>query len=280
MCHDIEDPTFDATAVATNPKARMRPIHRPPRVPADRQPHCAWTVTIDPSSPDVQPIPALALVQATRAADLVLDPIDPTQDGNSDYAGPLLSDIDFTAFSHSALVRIADEVCLQMHLLVLSFQHAVRARAADRAQADEIVTKQLTGIAGVMGERISNALDLGEGPTAAVQVLKLHPLLNPAAYVTASFGDDFFTVLTSPAHEDEAWIARVGPTSTRPLQAIVQGVDPYLDVEVVGADDHWSGHVLRRDTPAQELEEVTVTRFSKGIGFSFGTRRSLPLTVV
>ncbi len=39
MCHDIEDPTFDATAVATNPKAQVRPIHRPPRTsrrPASR----------------------------------------------------------------------------------------------------------------------------------------------------------------------------------------------------------------------------------------------------
>ena len=44
MCHDIEDPTFDATAVATNPRAQVRPIHRPPRRPADRHPHCAWTV--------------------------------------------------------------------------------------------------------------------------------------------------------------------------------------------------------------------------------------------
>ena len=33
MCHDIEDPTFDATAVATEPRARVRPIHRPPGVP-------------------------------------------------------------------------------------------------------------------------------------------------------------------------------------------------------------------------------------------------------
>ena len=37
MCHTIEDPTFDATALATNPKAAVRPIHRPPRVP-DRPP--------------------------------------------------------------------------------------------------------------------------------------------------------------------------------------------------------------------------------------------------
>ncbi|MEO8605919.1 MAG: hypothetical protein ABI629_25340, partial [bacterium] len=28
MCHAIEDPTFDASAVATNPRARCRPIHR------------------------------------------------------------------------------------------------------------------------------------------------------------------------------------------------------------------------------------------------------------
>ena len=38
MCHAIEDPTFDATAVATNPRAQVRPVHRPPRVPAGREP--------------------------------------------------------------------------------------------------------------------------------------------------------------------------------------------------------------------------------------------------
>jgi hypothetical protein len=37
MCHHIEDPTFDATACATDPRARMTPIHRPPRHPADRR---------------------------------------------------------------------------------------------------------------------------------------------------------------------------------------------------------------------------------------------------
>ncbi len=74
MCHDIEDPTFDATAVATNPKAQVRPIHRPPRLPADRSPHCAWTVIIDESHPPVEGIPALAVVQASRAATFELDP--------------------------------------------------------------------------------------------------------------------------------------------------------------------------------------------------------------
>ena len=276
MCHDIEDPTFDATAVATNPHAVVRPIHRPPRVPADRAPHCAWTVTIDPANDPAQPIPALAVVEATRAARLELSPIDPADEGVGDYRGTLVSDIDFGAFSHSALVRIADEVCVQMHLLVLSFQLAVRARAGSRQQADEIVTKQLTGIAGIMSERISRALDV-EDP---VEVLRLHPLLNPAVYVDASFGDGTVSVRPSPAHEDEAWVARVGPTALRPLQAAVQGVSPFWDVEVSGTEDDWTALVVQRSEPAQELDEVAVTRFSRGAAFAFQPRRSLPLTVV
>ena len=140
MCHAIEDPTFDATAVATNPRAQVRPIHRPPRVPADRQPHCAWTVIIDESYPEAKSIPALDIVRQTRAATWELDPIDRSDEGKADYSGPLLSDFDFDAYSHSALVRIADEVCLQMHLLYLSFGIAVRARAADDAEAVPIRT--------------------------------------------------------------------------------------------------------------------------------------------
>src|SRR6202171_1214715 len=125
MCHTIEDPTFDATAVATNAHAQVRPIHRPPRVSTDEHPHCAWTVIIDESYPPVTGIPALDVVGQTHAAAVELDPIDGSQQGLADYSGPLLSDVDFGAFSHSALVRIADEVCLQMHLLHLSFAIAV-----------------------------------------------------------------------------------------------------------------------------------------------------------
>ena len=36
MCHHIEDGTFDVTAQAINPKAHIRHVHRPPRVPSDR----------------------------------------------------------------------------------------------------------------------------------------------------------------------------------------------------------------------------------------------------
>ena len=125
MCHDIEDPTFDATAVATNARAQVRPIHRPPRVPADRAPHCAWTVVISGDHAPVSQSAGCVALRGSRAAGLELAPIDTAGDGVSDYAGPLLSDVDFGAFSHSALVRIAEEVCLQMHLLSLGFARAV-----------------------------------------------------------------------------------------------------------------------------------------------------------
>ena len=117
MCHDIEDPTFDATAVATNPRAQVRPVHRPPRVPAGRTPHCSWTVVIDDAHPPVSESEGCRALRGTEAANLELEPIDTAGEGAHDYAGPLLSDLDFTAFSHAALVRVADEVCLQMHLL-------------------------------------------------------------------------------------------------------------------------------------------------------------------
>ena len=280
MCHDIEDPTFDATAVATNPRAQVRPIHRPPRLPADREPHCAWTVTIDDSFEEVTAIPAQAEVQRSWIATVELSAIDASEEGRSDYVGPLVSDIDFSAFSHSALVRIADEVCVQMHLLVLSFQLAVGKRAAEPAQVQDIVTKQLTGIAGIMAERLCRALDAGDDETAALAELAVHPLLNPAPYVDAVFGQDTLVVRPSPAHQDDAWIARCGPASTRPLQAIVQAISPYLDVEVNGTDQDWTACIVRRPEVAKEMDEVAVTRFSKGAAFAFSPRRSLPLTVV
>ncbi|MDT5362959.1 MAG: hypothetical protein QOC69_4721 [Mycobacterium sp.] len=285
MCHDIEDPTFDATAVATNAKAQIRPIHRPPRTPSDRHPHCAWTVIIDESHPEVTGIPALEIVAASRAASIELDPIDPSDEGLADYSGPLLSDVDFGAFSHSALVRMADEVCLQMHLLYLSFAIAVRARAgSDTALADSICTKQLIGIAGVAAERIHRALSLPGGVPGALRVLELHPLLNPAAYVlvdvAAGSNSDFVHVRRSPAYEDGAWISLCSPVADKPLQAIVAAVDPHLRAELSGTQSDWTVRVVETGTPAKEFGEVSVAKISGGASWVFEERKSLPLTVV
>jgi hypothetical protein len=278
LCLDIEDPTFDATAVATTAHAQVRPVHRPPRTPADRAPHCRWTVTIDESHPPVSESEGCVALQRTHAAGLSLAPIDTADEGLADYCGPLLSDLDFAAFSHSALVRIADEVCLQMHLLNLGFLRAIGRRSPPE-DARTIARRQLVGIAGVAAERIHHALDLPSDAGGALRVLALHPLLNPAAYVDASVSDSV-VVRPSPAHQDGGWIALCGPASVAPLQAVVRAVDPHLDVEVSGTDDQWAAAVVRRDEPAPVADEVAMTRISTGASFTFEPRRSLPITPV
>ena len=60
---------------------------RPPRIPADRQPHCAWTVIIDESYPEVEDHPVLDVVRRTRAARTELEPIDTDDDGLLEWVG-------------------------------------------------------------------------------------------------------------------------------------------------------------------------------------------------
>jgi hypothetical protein len=280
MCHTIEDPTFDATAVATNPRAQMRPVHRPPRVPSDRHPHCAWTVIIDESYPPAESIPALDIVRETRAANWELDAIDRSDEGVADYSGPLVSDFDFSAYSHSALVRMADEVCLQMHLLYLSFAIAVRARAgSDVKLADSICTRQLIGVAGLGADRIHRALSLPGGIAGVLKVFELHPLFNPVGYINAEAHAQL-QVHQSPAHDDAAWISLCSPESVQPLQAIATAIDPHIEVRVTGTGTDWIAELSESDTAATELPEVSIAKVSGGATFEFQPRRSLPLTVV
>lgn len=286
MCHDIEDPTFDATALATNPHARVRPIHRPPRVPADRHPVCAWTVVIDPAH-EPPPIPPNADVVAESAAARVeLDPIDPDDPGRPDYSGPLLSDLRFTDFSRSALIRMADEVCLQHHLLALGFVIAIRSRT-DTASATEIVRKQFTGIAGLTSERLRDALGLGRDEAALARVLALHPAWNPLRYtdIRVEPGDSEVVLRlpkASGAIADGVWPTVVDADHLAPLEAMARGVDPHYVAEV--AADTGDELVVRfrlGDTAFRESGEVAITRFSTGADFRFTDRGiPLPLTVV
>jgi hypothetical protein len=176
---------------------------------------------------------------------------------------------------------MADEVCLQMHLLNLSYILAVGKRTGTNTQlATEICTKQLIGLAGIAAERVHRALELPGGIEGAVRVLELHPMFNPVSYVTAEFGPDQVHVGRSPAHEDGAWISLVSPAEIRPLQAAVATIDPHLDIELTGTETEWSARVIETDTAAKELPEVSVVRVSGGSTFAFQPRKSLPLTVV
>ena len=277
MCHEIEDPTFDATATASNPRAQVRPIHRPPRVPIDRSPHCAWTVTIDDAHPAL-PVPQEAVaLAATMAASLDLPAIDPTEPGRSDYAGPLLSDLRFDEWSVSALRRMTEEVCLQGHLLVLSFFAATTVRTTSDEDARDILRHQFTGVAGVAAARIARHLDLRHDLAAAAEVLAWSPGLLPASYTGCSIEltDQLIVRLdrTAPAFVDRAWPSLLVAGHLEPLDAIVQAVHPALSCEVVvDTVEELVVQVVRGERERPKSDDVRLTEFSTGADFVFEER--------
>jgi hypothetical protein len=278
MCHDIEDPTFDATAWATDPRARMTPIHRPPRRPSDRHPHCAWNVTIEPSAEALPEPDEVGRMATTRLARLPVATIDPADDGLADYAGPLQDDVRFEDFSESALRALLDEVAVQHHLLAQSFLAAVGRRWGEEA-ATSIGRAHLTGIGSVTAGRLAGALGVAGGGAAGVaRVLDLHPAFRPRAYVDVQVEADGHRVHVAlgdcEALREElapSWPQLLTSGGPEPLAAMVQGVDRRARVAATG-ERSWDVVVDPDATPAEVPKEVVLTRFSTGADFAFADR--------
>lgn len=300
MCHTIEDPTFDATACATNPRAQMRPIHRPPRTPADRHPHCAWTVEIPDDAPAVSELPMTDRVRASAVAQVPLATIErfepsvgPDGGGWDDYAGAFVDRLPTEVFSKGALLAIIDELCLQFHLLSNAFALAV----ADRGGTDkaaEILDHQFTGLAGIAAERLVRALGLGSSAGDVAHLLEVHPALRPRQYVDVvvrlggeergAAGTVELDLLDSPAADEEGfttWVTLLRDGQTRALDAIVHAVDPHARCEAIapapGAVRTWS--VVREEAPLREQPEVGVARLSTGAAWEFEPPREVPVAL-
>ena len=291
MCHDIEDPTFDATAAATNPRAQVRPVHRPPRMPADRVPHCEWKVRIVEDAEPIEEAEVTLRMRSTRAAAVPLTVVEPAAEGSGggadDYSGEFVDRIAFEEFSAGALRAIIDELCLQQHLLAMSFMAAVGDRAGSGV-ALEMGDHQLTGIAGVTSERFVGALGLGPDTASMATVLRLHPLLRPGSYVDAevtTVGDEVTINLRDcEALREEAgrsWVGLLVAGRTRPLDAIIRAVDPRARCEPVAAADGavatW--RIVVDDEPTREQPEVGVTRLSTGAAFAFEAPSEVSVTL-
>jgi hypothetical protein len=287
MCHTIEDPTFDATATASNPRAQVRPVHRPPRTPADRHPHCAWTVTIDPTAVALD-VPAQAQAMGrSRAADLPLAEADatlPTDDGWNDYAGPLDPDLVMERFSSAALSRILDEVALQGQILTRSYLSEIAERVAPDELAP-IAAKQAAGIAGLATKRLAAALGVSADLDGVERVLAVHPLWLPRAYVDLRLereGDHLLLSLRRcPGTEEDdglSWpTVACGALGDDVLHAAVVCLVPTARVariDPVGADElaRWRIDDDPARPPADQPDTVTLAEFSTGAAFQF-TRR-------
>ncbi len=286
MCHAIEDPTFDATAGATNPRAQVRPVHRPPRVPADQMPHCRWTVEIDESFDPVFPHPNRALVEASLIASIPVHTpaADPDDGGWDDYNRDFDPDFPLEDLSHRALVVALQEFAVQSHLLFRSFLLTVAQRFGEE-EAARINPMVFTGLAGLTAQRLRTAMKIdGDGADAIAKVLQIHPMFFPHTYVglTVDVVDDRvrFAILDSPVFEeadDYHWFAQLGGAGDRALDAIVQAVNPRASVTATAARPGerfaYEAVIDPNATPAREAPEIGLAKISTGATVEFSPRR-------
>jgi hypothetical protein len=281
MCHHIEDPTFDGTAVATNPHARIRPIHRPPRVPTDREPHCHWTITIDPENDPIGPAP-----HTLRVADLPLASVpnerpDETEPGGrADYREAFDPGFRLADLSRATLVCVAREFQEQVHLLTSSAELSLADRL-DTETAREIVASQWTGAAWVASERLVAAPGLeGGGVDAMGTVLALHPAFPPGfeSVVEIDAGRGRITLELRPLApglldpENPGWLGLLARGEQGGLAAMAQAVDRQARVaDVTVDDDRVVIEIAVDDTapPAPEPPEVELVRLSGAVSWVF-----------
>jgi len=261
MCHDIEDPTFNATAIATNARARMTPVHRPPRVPADRVPHCEWLVVIDPDAGELAEPDITTAMSRTVLAGVAIERQAGSEPGGlEDYSGPVFEQLQLEQLSHGALAVVCEELAVQVHLLVTALMHAVAERYGEDA-ALAVGEFQMTGASRVVSERLAAWLDCSGGGIDAIErVLGVHPALRPRAYWSVEFErlSDHrarLRILDCPARRETmpcGWQALLARGTYGGLEALVRGVDKRARL-AASDDEPWTWDIhLDDDAPVDE----------------------------
>ena len=289
MCHDIEDPTFDATAAATHPCMKMRPIHRPPREPSGRTPHCRWAVSIDGEGTPYEQHANLAINQATKIAAVPIDlpEHDAEPGGWADYSGPFDPGFQLEDLSHRALLIVAQEACVQTHLLVRAYLLCAANQFGDEA-ASELARRQWVGCAALAAHRVRKALAIeGDGIDAVAKTFQLHPHFHPRTYT------DFRIDLTgdlsarislrdcAALQEGDvySWFAGLGAEPHPALDAIAGAVNPRARCQPVAdpgdARLAWDVVIDPGAQPQKDPVELKLARVSRGASFEFEQRRTL-----
>jgi hypothetical protein len=289
MCHDIEDPTFDATAAATHPCMKVRPIHRPPRVPEGRYPACRWSVSIGNEVEPYEQHPNLEIVRASKLATVPIEVPDEDAEPGSwpDYSGPFDPGFQLEDLSHRALVVANQEFALQSHLLARAFMLGVAQRLGEET-ASELGASQWTGIAGLTAERLREPMGIeGDDIEAVAKVFQVHPCFFPRTYV------DFRVEVTGarsariairdcPALEEgdtHSWFAGLGAEAHPALDAIAGAVNPrarcHPASEAKDARLAWDVVIDPSAEPQPATQELQLAKISRGASFRFEQRRTL-----
>ena len=228
MCHDIEDPTFDATAVATNPKAQVRPIHRPPRTAGRPQP----ALRLDRDHRRVAPAgggdPCAGRRTGVAGRDLRAGPDRPGRRRPRRLLRP--------AARRPRLRRLLALRAGADRRRGLPADAPAQPGLPDRAAGPDRAGRDRSsgpsrpsswsaspallraGSTGRWARRTASPGRCGCSGCTRCSTLRRTSARRWASRVSPSS--------PSPAREDGGWITFCGPDETRPLQAIVQAVDP------------------------------------------------------
>lgn len=182
ICHHMEDPTFDATVMAVNPRMRCRAVFRPPHGEVPAGGPCRWRVAVEKDIGLVEDNPVLGMVKESLAADFEFAPIDLDEDGMTDYRGEFKRDLTLEDLSHKTLARQCKEFALDVHLL----NRACYTSIAERWGADAIVPLQIEQwrcMAPLTVHRLRQTFGItGDDMGAILKILQLNPFL-PREYL-------------------------------------------------------------------------------------------------
>src|SRR5699024_3213800 len=173
---------------------------------------------------------------AERPADMDDD------DGDRFYDGPVDSDLVTERFSSATLAALADEVCLQQHLLARGFLLPVADRVGEEVTG--IGIDQLSGIAGLASKRLARLLKVDTDLAGVAEVLTVHPMLLPRAYTGAevTLTDDTVEISLSPSpalrEEDGLTWPSLLTVDAEPIITAARAVLATAVVELEDGGDH------------------------------------------
>lgn len=293
MCHDIEDPTFDATANATHPRIVMRPFHRPPRINGEigngegRFPHCRWKVYKEDHDVAFEHHPIMFELRESELANVPL--VDPPglreQGGLEDYSGPFDPHLQFEDFSQRALQLVIQENALQALLLAHSYTRSQTINYGDEV-GSRFSERSWVGHGRVAVERFQKQLGLdGDDIETMAKIFQLHPHFYPRSYV------DFRVEITGPqslrltigdcpALREQVrhnWFSQLSAEPHPALESIAAHVNPrarcHSASEPANSGFAWDIVIDEANDPIEEPMEMQIARTSAGINFSIERRR-------
>lgn len=186
ICHHMEDPTFDATVMAVNPRMRCRPVFRPPHGEVPAGGPCRWRVAIEHDIGLVEDNPILELVRSSEAANFSFEAITPDSDGLADYSGDLKRDFVLEDLAHNVLAR----QCKEFSLDVLLLNRACYTSIAERWGEDvilELQIEQWRALSPLVAHRLRKTFGIeGDDMGAVLKILQLNPFF-PQEYLRLGF---------------------------------------------------------------------------------------------